>query len=94
MLTDQEERELKEQLAKLTDALKKATEVPPPQRIAWDGTKSIQADLAKVASGEILIEQPDPEERQLKPNEIAKTDRRKINANITKIASGEMIIVG
>jgi hypothetical protein len=58
MTLEEQNAELKKQVEALTAAVGKLTSKPEPERVIWDGTRSIEADLAKVASGEILIEQP------------------------------------
>lgn len=99
MLTEQEERELKEQITKLTDALKVMTTTAEPKHVSQADLESghLRVRPEDIASGAIVIDMPDGESKeprpQLKDNEIRKTDARRISAHIADIAAGRYVVV-
>jgi len=79
----------------LTSAIEKITAKPEPIHIDASGKHTVEADLAKVASGEIIIDLPQQKKPLVEPkeNEILASDRVKIGQHIEDIAAGRMAII-
>lgn len=90
--------QLKEQVAKLADALKVMTTTAEPKHVSQADLESgrLRVRPEDIASGAIVIDMPEgepKEPRQLKDNEIRKSDLNRINAHLKEIADGSMTVV-
>ena len=87
------QQKLESENAVLKEALRKLTLEPDPIHVKV-GNESVFENPADIASGKIVLDFPEPEEKPtLKDNQVSRTDRKAIGRNIQKIASGEIEVV-